>query len=148
MCRISSHEPPRQRPNHTIVDPLTVAFGVAVARRRRAMGLTWRKLGTRCGVSANTIRNVERGTGSSRLDIVGRVAQGLGTPLSRLIREAEQSHPWRCVSHNTSGSKEPIEYINRGYVKAGCIGVAVVFIFGRWLASLALSALVLSVWMA
>jgi len=74
------------------VDPLTVAFGVAVARRRRAMGLTWRKLGIRCRVSANTIRNVERGTGSSRLDIIGRVAQGLGTPLSRLIREAEQSH--------------------------------------------------------
>jgi hypothetical protein len=35
--------------------------------------------------------------------------------------------PWRCVRHNTSGSKEPIEYINRGCGKAGCIGVVVVF---------------------
>jgi transcriptional regulator with XRE-family HTH domain len=75
------------------VDPLTVAFGVAVARRRRAKGFSWRQLGTRCHVSANTVRNVERGSGSSRLDIIARVAQGLGTPLSRLIREAEKSRP-------------------------------------------------------
>jgi transcriptional regulator with XRE-family HTH domain len=55
------------------------------------MGFSWRELGTRCRVSANTVRNVERAAGSSRLDIVARVAQGLGTPLWRLIREAEQS---------------------------------------------------------
>jgi transcriptional regulator with XRE-family HTH domain len=55
------------------------------------MGISWRELGTRCRVSANTVRNVERGSGSSRLNIIARVAQGLGTPLSRLIREAEKS---------------------------------------------------------
>ncbi|HSY82872.1 MAG TPA: helix-turn-helix transcriptional regulator [Gemmatimonadaceae bacterium] len=70
---------------------MTVAFGLAVARRRRAMGISWRQLGVRCRVSANTVRNVERGSGSSRLDIVARVAQGLRTPLWRLIREAEKS---------------------------------------------------------
>ena len=93
VFRISCHESSRRRPKPTIVDSLTVAFGAAVARRRRAMGLTWRELGTRCRVSANTIRNVERSTGSSRLDIIARVAQGLRTPLSRLIREAERSRP-------------------------------------------------------
>ena len=91
IFRISYHESSRQRPKRPIMDPLTVAFGAAVARRRRAMGLSWRKLGTRCRVSANTVRNVERGAGSSRLDIVARVAGGLKTPLWRLIREAEKS---------------------------------------------------------
>jgi hypothetical protein len=53
QCRfcISSHASTRHRPTETIVDPLTVAFGVAVARRRRAMGISWRELGTRCRVS-------------------------------------------------------------------------------------------------
>jgi transcriptional regulator with XRE-family HTH domain len=74
-----------------MVNPLAVAFGAAVARRRRAKRLSWRELGTRCRVSANTVRNVERGVGSSRLDIVARVAHGLGTPLWRLIREAEEN---------------------------------------------------------
>jgi hypothetical protein len=90
VSRISCHASPRRQPERTIVDSLTVAFGVAVARRRRAMGISWRELGTRCRVSANTVRNVERGSGSSRLNIIARVAEGLGTPLSRLIREAEK----------------------------------------------------------
>jgi ribosome-binding protein aMBF1 (putative translation factor) len=93
VFRISHHESPRQRPKRPAVDRLTVAFGMAVARRRRAMGFSWRMLGMRCRVSGNTIRNVERGAGNSRLDIVARVAAGLGTPLWRLIREAEESHP-------------------------------------------------------
>jgi transcriptional regulator with XRE-family HTH domain len=55
------------------------------------MKVSWRELGARSRVSGNTVRNVERGAGSSRLDIMSRVAQGLGTPLWRLIREAEES---------------------------------------------------------
>jgi transcriptional regulator with XRE-family HTH domain len=59
------------------------------------MGISWRELGTRCHVSANTVRNVERGAGRGRLDIIARIAWGLGTPLWRLIREAENTQPDR-----------------------------------------------------
>ena len=72
------------------VDTLTVALGKVVARRRRAMGYTWRSLGARCGVAGNTIRNVERGARRARVDIMQRIAGGLGMSLSRLMREAER----------------------------------------------------------
>jgi transcriptional regulator with XRE-family HTH domain len=74
----------------TLLQPLRGALGRVIQRRRREMGHTWRTLGKRCGVSHNTIRNLERGDRSTRLDIIERIAWALGLPLSRLIREAER----------------------------------------------------------
>jgi transcriptional regulator with XRE-family HTH domain len=71
------------------VHPIAAAVGKAVERRRRECGYSWRTLGARSGVSANTVRNVERGARSARIDIVAMIARGLGTRLWRLIREAE-----------------------------------------------------------
>jgi transcriptional regulator with XRE-family HTH domain len=71
------------------MDPLTVALGRVVAHRRRAAGLTWRTLGLKCGVSGNTVRNLELGVRSARIDIVRRIAGGLGVTVSELLREAE-----------------------------------------------------------
>ena len=73
------------------VDSLTTALGQAVARRRRRMGLSWRVLGERAEVSANTIRNLERGVRRCRVDIVVRVARALEIPAWRLVRAAERS---------------------------------------------------------
>jgi transcriptional regulator with XRE-family HTH domain len=71
------------------VHPLTEAVGRVVERRRRAAGYSWRTFGVRCGVSGNTIRNLERGSRNARLDIVARVARGLGLAAWELLREAE-----------------------------------------------------------
>jgi transcriptional regulator with XRE-family HTH domain len=65
-------------------------LGQVIQRRRRKAGLSWRTLGRLCGVSHNTIRNLERGERSTRLDIIERIAWALDLPLSRLIREAER----------------------------------------------------------
>ena len=74
----------------TFPHPLRGQLGQVIQRRRRRAGLSWRTLGKRCGVSYNTIRNLERGDRSTRLDIIERIARALGLPLSRLIREAER----------------------------------------------------------
>lgn len=71
------------------VDPLTRALGRIVARHRRARGYSWRRLGDQSGVSGNTVRNLERGERSSRVNIVAAIARGLEMPVWRLFREAE-----------------------------------------------------------
>jgi transcriptional regulator with XRE-family HTH domain len=73
-----------------IMDQLTVALGQVIARRRLARGYSWRMLADRSGVSANTVRNLERGVRSARINIAARIAMGLGVPLSRLVRQAER----------------------------------------------------------
>ena len=73
-----------------IMDELTVALGQVIEYRRLARGYSWRTLADRSGVSANTVRNLERGVRSARINIAARIAVGLGVPLSRLVRQAER----------------------------------------------------------
>jgi transcriptional regulator with XRE-family HTH domain len=49
------------------MDQLTVALGQVIASRRLARGYSWRTLADRSGVSANTVRNLARNVGISRL---------------------------------------------------------------------------------
>jgi ribosome-binding protein aMBF1 (putative translation factor) len=72
------------------MDALTTALGRVVSHLRRRRGLSWRALGARSGVSGNTVRNLERGIRSSRINIVARIALGLDIPLWRLVRGAER----------------------------------------------------------
>jgi transcriptional regulator with XRE-family HTH domain len=72
------------------MDALTVALGRTVARCRRAKKYSWRTLGARSGVSGNTVRNLERGVCSSRINVVAAIAHGLDMPLWRLVRRAER----------------------------------------------------------
>ena len=61
----------------------------AIANRRRSIGITQAELARRSGVGLCTICNIEQLLGYPRLDTACLIAQGLGVPLSVLIKEAE-----------------------------------------------------------
>lgn len=68
------------------------AVGERVRGLREAMGLSLRDLAQRCGVSATTLSQVERGETSPTLAVAGRIAAGLGLTLSQLLRLDEAPH--------------------------------------------------------
>lgn len=68
------------------------AVGARVRRIREGMGLSLRELAERCGVSAATLSQVERGESSPTLTVAGRIADGLGLSLSQLLRLDEDHH--------------------------------------------------------
>lgn len=72
------------------VDPASV--GGRVRALREAMGLSLRDLAERCGVSAATLSQVERGESSPTLAVAGRIAEGLDLTLSQLLRLDEDRH--------------------------------------------------------
>jgi transcriptional regulator with XRE-family HTH domain len=62
------------------------AVGQRVRALREGMGLSLRDLGTRSGVSAQMLSQVERGKTSPTLAVAGRIAGGLDLSLSQLLR--------------------------------------------------------------
>ncbi len=68
------------------------AVGERVRGLREAMGLSLRDLAQRCGVSATTLSQVERGETSPTLAVAARIAAGLGLTLSQLLRLDEAPH--------------------------------------------------------
>lgn len=62
------------------------AVGLNIRQRRRSLGLTLEALEGSCGVGAAFIGQIERGVKKPSLDTLGRVAVGLGVPLSELLR--------------------------------------------------------------
>jgi transcriptional regulator with XRE-family HTH domain len=68
------------------------AVGDRVRALREGMGLSLRELAERCGVSAATLSQVERGESSPTLAVAGRIADGLELSLSQLLRLDEGRH--------------------------------------------------------
>jgi len=64
----------------------TAPIGTRVRALRESMGLSLRDLGTRAGVSATTLSEVERGDTSPTLAVAHRIAAGLDLSLSQLLR--------------------------------------------------------------
>ena len=69
--------------------PNLVAFGEAVARCRRARGLTIEQLANLSGVSRQTIGNVEKGHKAPRLDTVYALAWALDVSVASLVDALE-----------------------------------------------------------
>jgi transcriptional regulator with XRE-family HTH domain len=63
-----------------------IRIGPRVRALRDNMGLSLRDLAERCGVSATTLSQVERGETSPTLQVAARIAQGLDLRLSQLLR--------------------------------------------------------------
>ncbi len=63
-----------------------IQIGPRVRALRDNMGLSLRDLAERCGVSATTLSQVERGETSPTLQVAARIAQGLDLRLSQLLR--------------------------------------------------------------
>ena len=71
--------------------PEATVFGKVLRQRRRAMGLTQERLAEAAGIHAVYVSMMERGLRLPRLDIVVRVARGLGIPARELVDDFERA---------------------------------------------------------
>jgi transcriptional regulator with XRE-family HTH domain len=73
-------------PTIPAADVERIDIGPRVRALRDHMGLSLRELAERCGVSATTLSQVERGETSPTLQVAARIATGLDLRLSQLLR--------------------------------------------------------------
>ena len=66
--------------NHNI----NVIFGLHIAAKRKAMGISQEELAFRCGVHRTYIGAIERGEKSPTLTTIEKIAKGLDIPLDKL----------------------------------------------------------------
>lgn len=64
-------------------------FGEAVRKHRKAAGLTQEQLAEKADLASKMISLVERFERNPSLNVADSIAQGLGVPLWKLIRDAE-----------------------------------------------------------
>lgn len=65
------------------------AFGQGVRERRQELGLSQEELGYRCGLDRTYVSGIERGVRNPTLKVLWRLADGLDTQASDLLRSAE-----------------------------------------------------------
>lgn len=85
-----------------------IRIGPRVRALRDNMGLSLRDLAERCGVSATTLSQVERGESSPTLHVAARIAAGLDLRLSQLLRldEGGSVTVVRAAERRRGGSPE------------------------------------------
>lgn len=71
------------------MDKLQVRFGKLVRRRREAAFLTQEALADRAGLHPTYISMLERGLRMPSLQVVKKLAKGLGTTMASLVTELE-----------------------------------------------------------
>lgn len=64
-------------------------FGEAVRAAREELGISQEELASRCGLHRTYLAGVERGTRNPSLKSIGKIAIGLGLPVSTLFRRME-----------------------------------------------------------
>jgi transcriptional regulator with XRE-family HTH domain len=83
-----------------VTEPVPLAnhreFGHAMARARRAAGLTLDKLAERSGVSRRMLIEIEQGRANPSLKVLHAVVHATGAPIAELWAAA-------CVGHAASG---------------------------------------------
>ena len=67
-----------------------VALGRAIVLRRSQTGLTQEALADAAGMAVRTLRAIEAGKGNPRTDVLDRIARGLGWPMWRLAKLADE----------------------------------------------------------
>lgn len=70
-----------------------LAFGTAVRELRVQLGLSQEALGFKCGLDRTYVSGIERGVRNPTVRIIYRLAQGLETTGSELLRKAEEHLP-------------------------------------------------------
>ena len=66
-------------------------FGEAVRMQRAVCNLTKERLSLMVGINRLTLRRIESGDANPTLDVMYRISEGLGVPLSELIAQAEEA---------------------------------------------------------
>lgn len=79
-------------------DPLQVAFGRAIRRKRKARKISQEKLAELSEINRTYMGDVERGERNLALQNMSKIARALGLRLSQLVRAMEEelkkpSHP-------------------------------------------------------
>ncbi|MFI4978332.1 MAG: helix-turn-helix domain-containing protein [Solirubrobacterales bacterium] len=69
---------------------LRQGLGQAVARLRKAAGYSQEAFALKCGVHRTYMTGIERGRHNVSLEVLERVARGLGMTAGRLLSEAEK----------------------------------------------------------
>jgi len=70
-------------------------MGQTVTINREHRGMTREELAPKCEMTATELERIERGEVNERWGDLGRVAKGLGMPLSALLGEYEERAPGR-----------------------------------------------------
>jgi transcriptional regulator with XRE-family HTH domain len=68
-------------------DPLLMAFGLAIQKRRREMGLSQEEAAARAGIHRTYFADVERGSRNVGFKNVVAIARGLGVTPSDLFKK-------------------------------------------------------------
>jgi transcriptional regulator with XRE-family HTH domain len=66
------------------------AFGAAVREARNALGLSQEQFGYRAGMDRTYVSGIERGARNPTAQVMWRIADALGEPLSDLLARAEE----------------------------------------------------------
>lgn len=69
---------------------LQVALGRTIVRLRKDTGLSQEALALKCGIARTYMTGVERGRHNLSLELLERIARGLGTDTGALLTAAEQ----------------------------------------------------------
>jgi transcriptional regulator with XRE-family HTH domain len=79
-----------KRKNYLLVAAsISKTFGIVVRQRREGCGLSQEGLADLAGIHRTYVSSIELGKVRLGLDIAKKLANGLNTPLSELIAEAE-----------------------------------------------------------
>ena len=76
-------------------------FGEAVRMQRAVCNLTKERLSLMVGINRLTLRRIESGDANPTLDVMYRISEGLGVPLSELIAQAEEAEKRDGTSSKT-----------------------------------------------
>lgn len=69
---------------------IRAALGRAVRSFRHDLGVSQEELGYRCGLDRTYVSGIERGVRNPTLEVIWRLASGLGVKPSQLMQEAEE----------------------------------------------------------
>ena len=70
-------------------DPVLMAFGLAIQKRRREMGISQEEAASRAGIHRTYFADVERGARNIGLKNVVAIARGLDVTVSDLMKKIQ-----------------------------------------------------------
>ena len=70
---------------------LSDSFAAVLRTHRKQKKITQEKLAEKADIASKMVSLIERGTINPTLNLMDSIAQGLGVPLSQMIKEAEAS---------------------------------------------------------
>ncbi|MCQ4798143.1 helix-turn-helix domain-containing protein [Eggerthella lenta] len=92
-----------KRPQYPVLmnEKYKSGFGEAVRMQRAVCNLTKERLSLMVGINRLTLRRIESGDANPTLDVMYRISEGLGVPLSELIAQAEEAEKRDGASSKT-----------------------------------------------